>query len=438
MHPLTDEAIHELLLVYVARGRRNMNSSVQSSQIPTSLAFSDALNKLLPCRQTGCDQHSDSRFCLIKNPRGLWRLNNEAGEQNPSEDFKSFTDADVVFAECTVSSIQVERFGREQQERPKTHLVLEALGSSCRWRSCLTHYEFKGFKDNSNLCRWHTSIQHFLKFDESMQYIPNDAHVNESLLTVESDSLVDRIKRVIQTSSSLLEELSSGQLLHSIKAFYDHVANAASNRVYQAKLLGTTALAEVTNGSTSIRDLEQSHNELRRLVGISEEILGTENRATRESQKLLQLTVYPGVEGSFAQQGFFDIEELQNDIRTRDPELLLRLSQQKLQMVIRRREDEETQVIRRLGPSASLPTLEQARWNDSETSSVEDVIHVMRKGRQSLTRQQHQESQNRRHEFKHSLEYSDLARVSPYNAKVTLAAKYRVNGRTNSKRMARK
>ncbi|KAK1945453.1 hypothetical protein P3T76_002501 [Phytophthora citrophthora] len=309
--------------------------------------------------------------------------------------------------------------------------------------------------------------QHFLGIDESMQYTPSETRVKESLLIVESDSLVEKAKRVIQTSSSLLEELSSGQLPHSIKAFYDHVTSAASNRVYQAELLGTTTLTEVTNGSTSIRDLEQVYNELQRLVDISEEILGTENRATREFRQLLQLTVYPGVEDSFAQQGFFDIEEvfylsltiilnqLQSDIRTRDPELLLRLSEQKLQIIIRRRKDEETQVIRRLGPSASLPTvschssLEQVRWSDSDLgiSSVEDVIHVIRKGRQSLTRQQHQEAQNtglrhgskRNTQLSHSLDRSDLAyRVSPYDSKVALATKYRVNGGVSNKKTARK
>ncbi|KAL3656898.1 hypothetical protein V7S43_018236 [Phytophthora oleae] len=453
MHPLTDEALHELLLVYVARGRRGVGSGVLSNQWLTSLACSDAINTLLPCRQK---EGVGSSFCVIKNPRGLWKLSKETGKRDP-EDFESFTDADIVFAECTVSSTQVGRFGCEQRESRKTHSLLETLGSSCLWRSCLTHDEFQGIKNSANLCRWHASIQRFLGFDESMQYTPNETRMKESLLIVESDSLVERIKHVIQTSSSLLEELSSGHLPHSIKAFYYHVASAASNRVYQAELLGTAALAEVTNGSPSICDLEQCHNELQRLVDVSEEILGTENRATRELQQLLQLTVYPGVENSFVQQGFFDLEELESDIRTRDPELLLRLSQQKLQILMRRRKDEEKQVIRRLGPSASLSTmschssLEQARWNDPElaTSSVEDVIHVMRKGRQSLTRQQRQEAQNggQRHGSKrdaqpsHSLERSasDLAyRVSPYEARVVLAAKCRVNGGTNNKKVVRK
>lgn len=80
----------------------------------------------------------------------------------------------------------------------------------------------------------------------------------------------------------------------------------------------------------SLSDLEQSHYELQHLVDVSEEIVGTENRVTRELRQLHQLStsspywwrecnklltllcaaVYPGVEDSFIQHGFFDLEEV--------------------------------------------------------------------------------------------------------------------------------
>lgn len=92
--------------------------------------------------------------------------------------------------------------------------------------------------------------------------------------------------------------------------------------------------------------------------------------------------------------------QLQSDIRTRDLGLLLRLSQQKLQILEHRRRDEERQVVRRLAPSTSLPAMnfqpvsEQPAATDPAlvSSSVYDVIHVMRKGRQSLLRQQRQDA----------------------------------------------
>ncbi|KAG4062452.1 hypothetical protein PC123_g2700 [Phytophthora cactorum] len=455
MLPLNDRAIHELLLVYVARGRhalkQDSGSSWDSNQQFTSLALSDAVNTLIPSRQTDSKQPAGTRFCVIKNPQGLWKQNNgwkqskATGEQDDSEELQGFREADVVFVECAVAFTQL---GSARQFKAaqnfKSHGMLEILGPSCMWRSCITSQDTQ---NNTNLCMWHASVQRFIEVGESMQYTPNGSRMKEAMITVGTDSLVERTKRVIQTSSSLLEELSSRHLPYSIKAFYEHVVNATSNHAYQAEFLGETTLAGITNGSTSISDIEKSHHELQRLVDISEEILSTENYATRELQQLLQLTVYPGVEGSFIQHGFFDVEELQNDIRTRDFELLLRLSQQKLQILMRRRQDEDNQVARRLASSRSLPSMSRgtAGLNGSKIgSSVYEVIHVMRKGRQSLLRQQRHQGEGIRNGSKRnaplsrSLEHcaSDLPyRVSPYEVKVVPTAKYRTN---DGKRVARK
>lgn len=242
----------------------------------------------------------------------------------------------------------------------------------------------------------------------------------------------------------------------------------------------------------AISGLEQSHHELQRLVDLSEEILSTENCVTRELRQLLQLStssfgggnsniiwrknianllslcsaIYPGVENSFIQHSFLDVDkvrlrctvldlplwlvlkktlheiyQLQSDIRTRDFDLLLRLSQQKLKILQRRRKAEEKQVTRRLAPSTSLPSmnfhsaLEQAGLNGPELgpSSVYDVVHVMRKGRQSLLRQQADDAKIRNGSTRNaqparSLEHcaSDLVyRVSPYEAKAVQTTKCR-------------
>lgn len=307
------------------------------------------------------------------------------------------------------------------------------LGPCCMWRSCIISREFQDSQNDSNLCMWHTSVQRYLEADEWRQYTPNECRVKEERFIVETEALVERTKRVILVSSSLLEELSTRHLPQSIEAFYEHVINTSSNHVYQTEVLRQTRLAGIANGITSVSDLEESHRELRRLVHVSEEILDTENCATRELKQLLQLStplfsegdaeyyckiynytlhkaVYPGVADSYIQHDFFDVGELQSDIRTRDLELRLRLGRQKLQILMRRRKDEEIQVV----SSTPLPGMNfhaaprQAGLNNPEIGpSVYDVIHVMRKGRQSLLRQQRRHGHESSHESKR---YAQLSR----------------------------
>ncbi|KAE9041142.1 hypothetical protein PR001_g6746 [Phytophthora rubi] len=447
MHPLDDRAIHELLLIYVARGNRvllqNGSTGVNPSQQLTSLAYSDAVNTLMPCREIDCNPRAASPFCVIKNARGLCKQHKGTSGHDDfsySEEFQRLADADIVFVECTVCPESRKIVSARQpptSTNVKTNVILEMLGTSCTWRSCITSSELHDLHGNSNLCKWHSSVQRFLEVDESLQYVPNESRMREAFLAAESDSMAEKIKRMIQTSSLLLEELSSKHLPQSIKAFFEHVVSAASNRTYQTQYVGVVGL----EGFASLSDLEQSHYELQRLVDVSEEIVGTENRVTRELRQLHKLTVYPGVEDSFIQHGFVDLEELQTDIRTRDLGLLLRLSQQKLHILERRRKDEERQVVRRLAPSTSLPSMsfqpvsEQPGWTDPAlvSSSVYDVIHVMRKGRQSLLRQQRQDARGgglrNAPKRSHGLERcaSDLAfRVNPYEAKAAPTTKSRV------------
>jgi hypothetical protein len=149
-----------------------------------------------------------------------------------------------------------------------------------------------------------------------------------------------------------------------------------------------------------------------------------------------------------------EMRQLQSDIRTRDLELLLRLSHQKLQILKRRRKDEEKQVARRLAPSNSLPSMSfqsalvRAGLNgpEVESPSVYDVIHVMRKGRQSLLRHHQALSGGARNGPKQaghqapSLERcaSDLAhRASPYETKAAPTAKHRAHGASSGKRTVR-
>ncbi|KAG7379898.1 hypothetical protein PHYPSEUDO_008020 [Phytophthora pseudosyringae] len=105
MHPLSAHAIHELLLIYVARASRTSDtvSNVDDSKERlTSLALSDAVNTLVPCRQTDPNQQVGARFCVIKNPRGLWKQNKETEDQDDAKAVQRFCDADIVFVEVSV------------------------------------------------------------------------------------------------------------------------------------------------------------------------------------------------------------------------------------------------------------------------------------------------------------------------------------------------
>lgn len=97
------------------------------------------------------------------------------------------------------------------------------------------------------------------------------------------------------------------------------------------------------------------------------------------------------------------------DVRTEDLELMLRLSTRKLQLIRRRREDEEARVTLRLAQSNTTSTISaysaassasyafdtitQDVPLTSSSSPVYDVVHVLRKGRKSLMQQQEQQQQ---------------------------------------------
>lgn len=82
MKPLDDKAIHELLLVYVARGRRECYESNRLA----SLAISDSISTLFPAvhelSNSEDDKHEgpaaseklpSAHQCTIKDPGSLWK-----------------------------------------------------------------------------------------------------------------------------------------------------------------------------------------------------------------------------------------------------------------------------------------------------------------------------------------------------------------------------
>lgn len=74
MTSLSDVALHELLLVYIARARRSdeqpaTDNSKEANDVLVSMAQSDAVQTLLPLPPE-LTSSSDTRVCVIRNPRG--------------------------------------------------------------------------------------------------------------------------------------------------------------------------------------------------------------------------------------------------------------------------------------------------------------------------------------------------------------------------------
>lgn len=114
MHPLDDRAIHELLFIYVARGKHTLmqdgSASVDSNEKLTSLAYSDAVNTLIPCRRVESNKRAASPFCVIKNARGLCQQDGGLSAQNESSyatELQQFADADIVFVEVSLTELKV-------------------------------------------------------------------------------------------------------------------------------------------------------------------------------------------------------------------------------------------------------------------------------------------------------------------------------------------
>lgn len=88
MAALDARAIHELLLVYVARGCQQSSASGATTQL-TSLAMSDAISTLLPRNLTlrnssSGDNDSETaapcvRQCAITHPGSLWKAPAQSG-----------------------------------------------------------------------------------------------------------------------------------------------------------------------------------------------------------------------------------------------------------------------------------------------------------------------------------------------------------------------
>lgn len=164
MVQLSDDVLHELMLVYIARAKQchttNDSSCGGEAGYLASIAQADAMTVLLPSSiSPSSPSDEQTRACVIRNPRGL--LLNAIRARKLDERILDQVDAavssDYVFVEVGVflvgrivlSSTEIWLCARFQvtilQEcdgsaaartpcRPKVH---ELLGPTCRWRSCL-------------------------------------------------------------------------------------------------------------------------------------------------------------------------------------------------------------------------------------------------------------------------------------------------------------
>jgi hypothetical protein len=106
MAALSDAALHELMLIYIARARQLDEQSAigkedKASDVLVSMAQSDATHALLP-RLLEIPSDSETRFCIVKNPRGVLRTvptqKHTVGQLNDSL-IQTAADADYLFVE---------------------------------------------------------------------------------------------------------------------------------------------------------------------------------------------------------------------------------------------------------------------------------------------------------------------------------------------------
>lgn len=106
MEVLSDAALHELMLIYIARARQldgqpAVGKEDKASDVLVSMAQSDATHALLP-RLPDLPSDSETQFCIVKNPRGVLRTietQKNTDEQLNSSLVQTAADADYLFVE---------------------------------------------------------------------------------------------------------------------------------------------------------------------------------------------------------------------------------------------------------------------------------------------------------------------------------------------------
>lgn len=193
MRALDTTALHELLLIFVARGRRDSGDAAsKSSRQVASLAISDAICELYPRHHPGRRDAEDAAHssspvvyhCAIKNPRSLWKQKSQrtaAGHENSDATLSS---ADHLYVEVTLASAAIrasrapdaqflcvslqyqvsQDLHSNQTSAPdKAAQIQSALDSGCSWRACLAPSETvapcTGSSRERPLCAWHGLLE---------------------------------------------------------------------------------------------------------------------------------------------------------------------------------------------------------------------------------------------------------------------------------------
>lgn len=179
MHALDSYCIHELLLVYIARGKSlegdgdHPTRSSSGSRQMTSIALSDALTVLYPTHCLPQQSGVIRQQCVIKNP-GLLKARKEA-RNSDQESASDLLVIEVYRIHEHPSQIKVltqlqydiccrdqqcanklRKRGRPLHERisPVTQSI---LGNKCYWRSCLD--DGRSSDGIWMLCPWHETIK---------------------------------------------------------------------------------------------------------------------------------------------------------------------------------------------------------------------------------------------------------------------------------------
>lgn len=179
MKPLDQKAIHELLLVYVARGRQECTEASSSGGARlASLAMSDSISTLYPATH----EHNSSEDatqdepaaptkppsvhqCTIKSPRSLWKqgraVKRTGAAPHESAAAQVINSAEYLYVEYQISQAShTEELSQRKSSRAADlpTQIQEIFSRGCYWRSCLAPAQVPPQSHNTakqNLCAWH-------------------------------------------------------------------------------------------------------------------------------------------------------------------------------------------------------------------------------------------------------------------------------------------
>ncbi|TMW58613.1 hypothetical protein Poli38472_010172 [Pythium oligandrum] len=320
MYPLDEALLTELCHVYLARPRlRQAKTQTAAISRLWSTFFSTESGDTV---QQANKEKSERPIlhCVIRNPpRRLIRQLDEAIET-------FYVEYQVVWEGDTA----LGQLGQPNQTKTKhTEMLNRLLGQECGWRACLTTVN-NNFGKSIQSCSWHTRLSEFIGAEETTHYMPHQRVLRVPSLS--ADANVDFVKSLVLRSSSLIEELMSHQLTHSIRMFFEFTRQTMSNAAFeQSKNRQQESTDRINDLSAYCDTSAVSTAAIRQTRGGLDAwrtILSTEQQITKTIRTAIAL-------GVLSDSLLTNLEELDSGIRTAKAHLVLELSSKRLTIVQR-------------------------------------------------------------------------------------------------------